>query len=166
MASQINSFRSNLVNLQPNLHNFAYQLTSDHEAAADLVQETTLKALDNEEKFTSDANFNGWVFTIMRNIFINNYRRSVRQATIVDTSEDLYQINTYQESALASPEDTIAVQDITNILKTFDADFRVPFNMHVAGYKYSEIAEHLNLPVGTIKSRIFFTRKRLRAALA
>ena len=165
MAS-INSFRNELVNLQSNLLSFAYQLTSDREAAADLLQETTLKALDNEEKFTSDANFKGWVFTIMRNIFINNYRRTVRQATVVDSSEDLYQINSYQESALESPEDTIAVKDINNILRTFDADFRVPFNMHVAGYKYSEIAEQLNLPVGTVKSRIFFTRKRLREALA
>lgn len=162
----INSFRSELVNLQSNLLSFAYQLTSDREAAADLLQETTLKALDNEEKFTSDANFKGWVFTIMRNIFINNYRRTVRQATVVDSSEDLYQINSYQESALESPEVTIAVKDINNILRSFDADFRVPFNMHVAGYKYSEIAEHLNLPVGTVKSRIFFTRKRLREALA
>lgn len=161
-----NTFRKELVNLQSNLLSFAYQLTSDRDAAADLLQETTLKALDNEEKFTSDANFKGWVFTIMRNIFINNYRRAVRQATIVDTSEDLYQLNSCQESALESPEDTIAVKDINDILKTFDADFRIPFNMHVAGYKYSEIAEHLNLPVGTVKSRIFFTRKRLRAALS
>lgn len=166
MASKTNSFRSNLIDIQDNLQSFAYQLTSNREQAADLVQETTLKALDNEEKFTSDANFKGWVFTIMRNIFINNYRRSVRQATIVDTSEDLYQINSYQESALESPEDTIAVKDITNILKGFDAEFRVPFNMHIAGYKYSEIAEKMNLPVGTVKSRIFFTRKRLRAALS
>ena len=162
----INSFRSELVNLQSNLLSFAYQLTSDREAAADLLQETTLKALDNEEKFTNDANFKGWVFTIMRNIFINNYRRTVRQATIVDSSEDLYQINSYQESALESPEDSIAVKDINAILKTFDADFRIPFNMHIAGYKYSEIAEHMGLPVGTVKSRIFFTRKRLRAALS
>lgn len=162
----INSFRSELVNLQSNLLSFAYQLTSDREAAADLLQETTLKALDNEEKFTNDTNFKGWVFTIMRNIFINNYRRTVRQATVVDSSEDLYQINSYQESALESPEDTIAVKDINAILKTFDADFRIPFNMHIAGYKYSEIAEHMGLPVGTVKSRIFFTRKRLRAALS
>lgn len=162
----INSFRSELVNLQSNLLSFAYQLTSDREAAADLLQETTLKALDNEEKFTNDTNFKGWVFTIMRNIFINNYRRTVRQATVVDSSEDLYQINSYQESALESPEDTIAVKDINAILKTFDADFRIPFNMHIAGYKYREIAEHMGLPVGTVKSRIFFTRKRLRAALS
>ncbi|MDE6194235.1 MAG: RNA polymerase sigma factor [Muribaculaceae bacterium] len=165
MASN-NSFRRNLINLQSNLMNFAYQLTSDREAAADLLQDTTLKALDNEEKFTSDANFKGWVMTIMRNLFINNYRKTVRQATIVDTTEDLYHLNTAQESALESPDGSLTVKEINAILATFDEEFRVPFNMHVAGYKYSEIAEELNLPVGTVKSRIFFARKRLRAALS
>ena len=165
MASN-NSFRKNLINLQSNLMNFAYQLTSDREAAADLLQDTTLKALDNEEKFTSDANFKGWVMSIMRNLFINNYRKTVRQATIVDTTEDLYHINTSQESALETPDGSMTVKEINAILATFDEEFRVPFNMHVAGYKYSEIAEELNLPVGTVKSRIFFARKRLRAALS
>ncbi|MDE5585206.1 MAG: sigma-70 family RNA polymerase sigma factor, partial [Muribaculaceae bacterium] len=108
MASN-NTFRSNLLSLQSNLMSFAYQLTSDREAAADLLQDTTLKALDNEEKFTSDSNFKGWVMTIMRNIFINNYRRNVRQATIVDTTDDLYHINTSQESALETPEGSLSV---------------------------------------------------------
>ena len=161
-----NSFRKNLINLQSNLFSFAYQLTSDREAAADLLQDTTLKALDNEEKFTSDSNFKGWIFTIMRNIFINNYRQTVRQATIVDRTEDLYHINTCQESALETPEGSIAVKEINAVLNTFEKDFRIPFNMHVAGYKYNEIAERLNLPVGTVKSRIFFARKRLREALS
>ena len=165
MASN-NSFRKNLINLQSNLMNFAYQLTADHEAAADLLQDTTLKALDNEDKFTSETNFKGWVMTIMRNIFINNYRKTVRQATIVDTTEDLYHLNTSQESALETPDGSMTVKEINAILATFDEEFRVPFNMHVAGYKYSEIAEELNLPVGTVKSRIFFARKRLRAALS
>ena len=165
MASN-NTFRTNLLNLQSNLMSFAYQLTSDREAAADLLQDTTLKALDNEEKFTADSNFKGWVFTIMRNIFINNYRRNVRQATIVDTTDDLYHLNTSQESALETPEGSLSVKEITAVLNTFDDEFRIPFNMHVAGYKYSEIAEELGLPVGTVKSRIFFARKRLREQLA
>ncbi len=165
MASN-NSFRTNLLNLQSNLMGFAYRLTSDREQAADLLQDTTLKALDNEEKFTSDANFKGWVMTIMRNIFINNYRRTVRQATIVDTTDDLYHLNTSQESALETPDGSLSVKEITAVINTFDDEFRIPFNMHVAGYKYSEIAEELDLPVGTVKSRIFFARKRLREQLA
>ena len=165
MAS-MNSFRRNLINLQSNLFSFAYQLTSDREAAADLLQDTTLKALDNEEKFTTDANFKGWVFTIMRNIFINNYRQTVRQATIVDQTEDLYHINSSQESTLDTPEGVIAVKEINKVLGTFDKEFRIPFSMHIAGYKYNEIAERLDLPVGTVKSRIFFARKRLREELS
>ena len=82
------SFKQRLLGLQSNLLNFAYQLTTSRETAQDLVQDTTLKVLDNESKYVDNVNFKGWVFTIMRNIFINNYRRQVRSATVVDTTED------------------------------------------------------------------------------
>ncbi|MBO5445702.1 MAG: RNA polymerase sigma factor [Muribaculaceae bacterium] len=164
--STSNLFRTKLVNLQPNLLSFAYQLTSNRDAAEDLLQDTTLKVLDNEEKFTSDSNFKGWVFTIMRNIFINNYRQNVRQATVVDQTEDLYHINSCQEFAMETPDGSLAVKEINAAMNSFEKEFRVPFNMHVAGYKYNEIAEKLNLPVGTVKSRIFFARKRLREVLS
>ena len=84
-----NNFQQRLLGLQDNLLNFAYMLTSDREEAKDLLQDTTLKALDNEDKYIDNVNFKGWVFTIMRNIFINNYRRIVRNQTIVDQTEDL-----------------------------------------------------------------------------
>ena len=91
-----NSFQQRLLGLQDNLLNFAYMLTSNREEAKDLLQDTTLKALDNEEKYIDNINFKGWVFTIMRNIFINNYRRIVRNQTIVDQTEDLYHGGFYQ----------------------------------------------------------------------
>lgn len=164
MASN-NSFRSNLLNLQSNLMSFAYQLTSDREAAADLLQDTTLKALDNEDKFTSDSNFKGWVFTIMRNIFINNYRQTVRKATVIDQTEDLYHLNISQDSGLNTPEGSYAVKEISTVLNSFPEEYRIPFNLYVAGYKYNEIAEKMDLPLGTVKSRIFFARKRLQQQL-
>lgn len=99
------SFKQRLLGLQGNLYNFACQLTSNRDAAQDLVQDTTLKVLDNEAKYVDNVNFKGWVFTIMRNIFINNYRRQVRSATVVDTTEDLYHLNLSQESGLTSPKD-------------------------------------------------------------
>ena len=77
------------MDLQANMLNFAYMLTSNRDDAYDLLQDTTLKALDNEDKYAENTNFKGWVFTIMRNIFINNYRRVVRSATVVDRTEDL-----------------------------------------------------------------------------
>lgn len=85
-----NAFQENLMKLQDNLLNFAYKLTSNRDDAYDLLQDTTLKALDNEEKYADNTNFKGWVFTIMRNLFINNYRRNSRAATIVDTTDNLY----------------------------------------------------------------------------
>ncbi|MDE5584719.1 MAG: RNA polymerase sigma factor [Muribaculaceae bacterium] len=159
------SFINKLIGLQGNLMNFAYQLTSNRETAEDLVQDTTLKVLDNEEKYVDNVNFKGWVLTIMRNIFINNYRRQVRSATIIDTSEDLYHLNISQESGLATPEGTFATKEISKAIREFSDDYRIPFSMYVAGYKYSEIADHMHLPLGTVKSRIFFARKRLQETL-
>ena len=159
------TFINKLIGLQGNLMNFAYQLTSNRETAEDLVQDTTLKVLDNEEKYVDNVNFKGWVLTIMRNIFINNYRRQVRSATIIDTSEDLYHLNISQESGLATPEGTFATKEISKAIREFSDDYRITFSMYVAGYKYSEIADHMNLPLGTVKSRIFFARKRLQETL-
>ncbi len=101
----------------------------------------------------------------MRNIFINNYRQTVRKATVIDQTEDLYHLNISQDSGLETPEGSYAVKEISAALNSFNEEYRVPFNMFVAGYKYNEIAEKLNLPLGTVKSRIFFARKQLREQL-
>ena len=159
------TFKQKLMGLQGNLFNFACQLTSNRDAAQDLVQDTTLKVLDNEEKYVENVNFKGWVFTIMRNIFINNYRRQVRSATVVDTTEDLYHLNISQESGLQSPEGSFAAKEISIAINSFSDEYKEPFTMYIEGYKYSEIAEKMQLPLGTVKSRIFFARKRLQSML-
>lgn len=158
-------FKQRLLSLQGNLYNFACQLTANREAAQDLVQDTTLKVLDNEEKYVDNVNFKGWVFTIMRNIFINNYRRQVRSATVIDTTEDLYHLNLSQESGLSTPEGSYAAKEISVAINAFSKEYKVPFTMYLAGYKYSEIAEKMRLPLGTVKSRIFFARRRLQDLL-
>lgn len=159
-------FQSNLMNLQANLLNFAYMLTSNRDDAYDLLQDTTLKALDNEDKYAKNTNFKGWVFTIMRNIFINNYRRAGRAATVVDTTENLYHLNLCQESGIETPEGAYGVNEISAAIDEIADEYRIPFVMHVQGYKYNEIAEHMNLPLGTVKSRIFFARKKLQSRFA
>lgn len=159
------SFKKRLLGLQGNLLSFAYQLTTNREEAQDLLQDTTLKALDNEEKYVENVNFKGWIFTIMRNIFINNYRQTVRKATVIDRTEDLYHLNISQDSGFETPDGSYAVKEISKALNSFSDDYRVPFSMHVAGYKYQEIAEKMNLPLGTIKSRIFFARQKLQGML-
>ena len=158
-------FEKQLVELQGNLLNFAYMLTSNRDDAYDLLQDTTLKALDNEEKYVDNVNFKGWVFTIMRNIFINKYRRMVRSATVIDQTEDLYHLNTAQDSGLTSPEGTFAEKEIHAAIDAFADEYRIPFSMHIAGYKYNEIAAHMKLPLGTVKSRIYFARRRLQEQL-
>ncbi|MBR4886775.1 MAG: RNA polymerase sigma factor [Muribaculaceae bacterium] len=159
------SFKERLLGLQGNLMSFAYQLTTNKEEAEDLLQDTTLKALTNEDKFADDTNLKGWIFTIMRNIFINNYRQTVRKATILDQTDDLYHLNISQESGLITPDSSYSVKEITQAINSFNDEYRVPFSMHIAGYKYSEIAQHLDLPLGTVKSRIFFARQRLQIIL-
>lgn len=156
------TFQGKLLSLQSNLLNFAYMLTSNYDDAYDLLQDTTLKALDNEDKYVDNVNFKGWVFTIMRNIFINNYRKVVRSSTVVDKTEDLYHLNLPQDSGFQTPEGSFAAMEITKAINSFSDEYRVPFSMHVAGYKYNEIAEKMNLLLGTVKSRIFFARQKLQ----
>ncbi|MDD6888943.1 MAG: sigma-70 family RNA polymerase sigma factor [Bacteroidales bacterium] len=159
------NIKSKILSLQSNLLNFAYMLTSNKDDAYDLLQDTTLKVLDNEEKYVENVNFKGWVFTIMRNIFINNYRKYQRESTVVDQTEDLYHLNLPQESGLVTPDGSVAVQEITSAINSFPDEYRIPFSLLVSGYKYNEIAEKMQLPLGTVKSRIFYARKRLQEML-
>ena len=154
------------MSLQANMLNFAYMLTSNRDDAYDLLQDTTLKALDNEDKYTEGTNLKGWLFTIMRNIFINNYRRVSRATTVVDTTDNQYLINISAESAQETPDGTYTANEITAAINSFSDEYRIPFSMHVAGYKYEEIAKEMNLPLGTVKSRIFAARKRLQERFA
>ncbi|MCH5236538.1 MAG: RNA polymerase sigma factor [Muribaculaceae bacterium] len=163
--SQQSPFITSVLSMQANLRSFALKLTMDNDAAHDLVQDTTLKALNNEDKFVDNANLKGWMLTIMRNIFINNYRKNVRENTLVDSSKDLFHLNLSQDSGIETPDGAYAVNEISAILAKFPKDFSEPFSLHVAGYKYEEISEKLSMPLGTVKSRIFFTRKRLREIL-
>jgi RNA polymerase sigma factor (sigma-70 family) len=158
-------FNNNLIKLKDHMERFAYSLTSDKEEAKDLIQETYLKALTYREKFVDYSNLKAWVFTIMKNIFINNYRKSVRVSMIVDNSKDLLLLNNTKESRHGMPDSEFAYREINRVISNLENEFRIPFTMHNEGYKYQEIADNLNLKIGTVKSRIFFTRKKLTEAL-
>lgn len=158
-------FNHKLMGLQNNLKYFAYTLTSNYEDAQDLVQETYLKALTNREKFTDNTNLKAWTFTIMKNTFINNYRQNVRSNTILDKTDDLYYLNLSKESGIGLPDSDYSVKEIKKAIGTISEEQRTPFEMYNQGYKYKEIAEKLNLSIGTVKSRIFFTRKKLMESM-
>lgn len=159
------TLEQDLVELQSNMLNFALSLTSNKEEAKDLTQETTLRALNNLDKFYDDTNFKGWIFTIMRNTFVNNYRRAVRSQTLIDQTDNLYHLNLSQDSGFESPESSYSYSEISKVLNSFAKEYREPFSLHILGYKYEEIAQKMELPLGTVKSRIFFTRKRLQEIL-
>ncbi|MDR2621723.1 MAG: sigma-70 family RNA polymerase sigma factor [Dysgonamonadaceae bacterium] len=158
-------FQEKIIDLQDNMFHFALQLTANRDDAKDLLQETTLKALDNQNKFVENTNFKGWVLTIMRNIFINDYRKMVSSQTIIDKTENLYHLNLPQNLDINTSESALSVQDITKAINSLDKAMKEPFSLLTAGYKYDEIAEKLNLPLGTVKNRIFLARKILQTNL-
>ena len=159
------TFAQNLLSIQTELFHFAFKLTADREEANDLLQETSLKALDNEEKYTSETNFKGWVYTIMRNIFINNYRKVLRDQTYVDQTDNQFYLNQGNNLAEDSLEGSYDLKEIRRTVNELPKEYRIPFMMYVSGFKYREIADKLGLPLGTVKSCIYFTRQRLQEEL-
>ncbi len=155
-------FDSNLNKMSTMLHSFAYNLTKNVEDAKDLFQETSFRAITNREKFQTGTNFKAWLFTIMKNIFINNYRKKVKSNTIMDGTDNQYFINSVNVSTPNRAESDIMMQELTNMVDNLDESIQVPFVMHYQGFKYQEIADDLQLPLGTVKSRIFFARKELK----
>lgn len=147
------------------LRPFAFNLTKSREATEDLIQDTFYRALSNEEKFAEGTNIKAWLFTIMRNIFINNYRRNQKRNTITDTSENQYLLNSTKSYEKNGSERSFLAQDIEKAMAGVSKDFTEPFMMYYTGYHYQEIADKLGLPLGTVKSRIFFARKELQQKL-
>ena len=158
-------FNNNLIGMKTNLQRFAMSLTSDRDTALDLVQDTYLKAITYKDKFVDYTNLKAWVFTIMKNTFINNYRRNVKENTIIDGTQDLYYINQPGDKGFISPESTYSEHEIEKAIDSLSDEFRIPFRMHISGYKYKEIGDELGLKIGTVKSRIFFTRQKLMLLL-
>ena len=159
-------FNYKLTSMQRHLEYFARKLTSGEDDAQDLLQETYLKALVFRDKFADSTNLKAWLFTIMKNIFINNYRRSMRIRTIIDTSDNLYHLNSSGSQAIVTPDSEYSEKEIRKEINALSNDHRIPFEMHTQGFKYKEIAEELEISIGTVKSRIFFTRKKLMHKLA
>lgn len=145
---------------------FAINLTRDSEAANDLYQETLYKALANKEKYNVGTNIKAWLFTIMRNIFINDYRRKAKQKTIFDNTPNDYLINTKQATVSNAAESDMRLKEIQKAIQELPEIFKTPFLLYFDGYKYNEIAEVLHEPLGTIKSRIHFARKLLKEQIS
>ena len=144
---------------------FAITLTHDSEDAKDLFQETMFRALVNEDKYHINTNIKAWLYTIMRNVFINNYRRKAKQNIVFDSTDSDYLINSTQVVSSNEAIANINIKEIKKAIAALPDIFKVPFTLHHSGYKYDEIAVTLKEPLGTIKSRIHFARKLLKAQI-
>lgn len=144
------------------LRPFAMRLTRDSDEAADLLQDTVLKAFLHREKFSEGTNLKAWMYTIMKNTFITNYQKLVKKKTFIDTTENLHYINSAQFTTKNEGEGKFTMDDIQKALANLENAFREPFMMYFHGYKYHEIADKLSIPIGTVKNRIHLARKELK----
>jgi len=147
------------------LRNFALKLTRNLEDAIDLTQETMLRAFSNREKFREGTNLKAWLYTIMKNIFINNYRRVSSSQITSDDTDNQYFINNYAGKTGSLGEGRLILQDIQRAIASLSNNLRIPFMMAFQGYKYEEIANEMHVPLGTVKIRIHNARKRLKSKL-
>ena len=157
--------QKDLIGMQDYMKNFVRTLTKDEADAEDLMLERTLRVLNNYDKFVDNVNFKGWVLKIMRNIFINNYHKLVRTQGIIDPNVDAYNVPLLSEGGENTPEGSMDIKEITQAIASLQPSLKEPFSMFVSGYKYNEIAETLGIPLGTVKSRIFFARQELQRKL-
>ena len=155
-------FNQNHNFLTESLNAFAYSLTKNSEDAKDLYQETAFRAINNRDKFRPETNFKAWTFTIMKNIFINNYRKKVKSNTILDHTDNSFFIDSGSEAITNDGNRNMLMKELQNMIDSLEDSIRIPFVMHHEGYKYNEIADTFDLPLGTVKSRIFFARKALK----
>jgi RNA polymerase sigma-70 factor (ECF subfamily) len=157
-----NQIQEQLNGVSNSLRAFSLKLTGNSVDAEDLYQDTALRIITNADKYRPGTNFKAWAVTIMRNIFINNYRKKVRRNMIIDQTPNNYYLNSGDRTVNNDGETNVAYGELVKMVNSLPEDFRKPFIMAYQGYKYEEIAEQLGSPLGTIKSRIFFARKKLQ----
>lgn len=158
-------FTQQYTSLQGMLMSFALQLTKNEEDARDLVQETAFKAFKYRRMYEKGTNMGAWLMTIMRNTFINHYRKQKRRQILNDKTPTNFLLNSGDRSVFNNGENNLTLKEVLNVLGDVEEWARTPLMLHVQGYKYDEIAEELDIPLGTVKSRIYFARKQLRSRM-
>lgn len=158
-------FQSKIISLQTFLRPYALNLTNDLEDTYDLLQETMFKALSNKDKFQQGTNIKAWLYTIMKNVFINNYRRKTKMKVTPDGTENSFYLDSGQSVEPNKAQGKMVMDDLMKVVNSLPEEYRTPFLRHYEGYKYQEIADELDLPLGTVKSRIFLARQELKKKL-
>lgn len=154
-------FNTRILGERQALRNFALSLTRNTDDALDLVQDTFVKAITYREKFEESTNLKAWLFTIMKNTFINSYRRAVRTKELIQTGADFAMMRAFKKISQDDSESKMTAKEIIREIDGLDDQYKIPFTRYYNGYKYEEIAKEMQLPLGTVKSRIFIARKQL-----
>ena len=159
-------FNTLVIQHSDSLKLYARNFTKDHDDANDLVQETMLKAITYFKNFRDGTNLKGWLYTIMKNTFINNYRRITKSNSFITKEEEISPTNLVVSASNNLGENKFMMEDINTALTNLSEDYYTPFTMYFEGYKYHEISDHLNIPIGTVKTRIHVARKAMKKTLS
>ena len=161
-----NEFDTMVIEQSDSLKLYARNFTSDYEDANDLVQDTILKAVTYFKNFKEGTNLKGWLYTIMKNTFINNYRRIVKTNSFITKDEDISSSNLLLSASCNQGESKFVMEDIHEALANLSEEYYIPFSLYFEGFKYHEISDHLNIPNGTVKTRIHVARKLMKRSLS
>ena len=165
MKTESIDFNRQLYSVEHSLHVFALSFTKNKDDADDLVQDTFLKAIRNAEKFQEGTNIKSWLYMILKNTFINNYRKKSRMNTYMKETLGIVTDDFKNNTARNDGESKCALENIHTALANLPYDYHYPFIRYFEGYKYHEIATELNLPIGTVKTRIHLARTVLKKNL-
>jgi len=158
-------FTAEVGRIAPELRSLTYRFTKDRDESKDLVQDTLLRALHYRRLYRRDTNLKGWLFTIMRNIYINNFNKTRLERATRDRTRDLPFLNIADDYTYRCPDGSAIMDEMWKEVNSIRKELREPFTMHLAGYLYEDIAEKLKIPLGTVKSRIFHARKEIQKKL-
>jgi RNA polymerase sigma factor (sigma-70 family) len=159
-------FTRQVSDLRGTLKALSRKFTTDHDDALDLVQDTIFRALTYRDKFVQDTNLKGWLFTIMRNTYINNYRKHQRVRMLRGAAGEPHFLTIKDHHTFSIPDSRVEYKEICRQIDALKDEYSIPFKMHISGYKYHEIAEHLSIPIGTVKNRIHNARQETQRQLA
>ena len=154
------------------LYNFAFHLTYDEDDANDLVQETYLKAYRFADSYVEGTNAKAWLFKILKNAFINEYRKKAKQPTKVDY-EDIVSYHDSDDVNLVGTVDLreeifqgMIGDEVTKAINSLPVDFRTVILLcDIEGFTYEEIAKIIDIPIGTVRSRLHRARQMLKDQL-
>ncbi|MCF8346428.1 MAG: sigma-70 family RNA polymerase sigma factor [Bacteroidales bacterium] len=157
-------FTGSLLSAHDQLYYYALQLTEDQDDAEDLVQETSYKALKNISRLKYDQHKNAWLYTILRNTYINNLRSGHNKNIKMNRADQNAQVTSAMLPEVEHPDRIFERKELMEKIRCLPALYAKPLKLFLAGYAYKEISNMTDAPIGTVKSRIHLAKEKLKRA--